>query len=94
MSLQTCSAATAVNGEAGASHVCAVNPSLGSSGHVPREIRTVVMAEGVEGLAKLVWTLRNVVLDQQTSKTFLWKGNTREAEELLSIPVENCILLK
>lgn len=42
------------------------------------------MAEGMDGLAKLVWTLQNVVLDQQASKTFLCQGNTQEAEGLLS----------
>lgn len=53
-------------------------------GHSPKEIRTLVMAEGMDGLAKLVWTLQNVVLDQQASKTFLCQGNTQEAEGLLS----------
>lgn len=51
-----------------------LTPHWGALGHFPKEIRTVVMAEGMDGLAKLVWTLQNVVLDQQASKTIPLKG--------------------
>lgn len=53
----------------------------GALGHFPMEIRTVVMAEGVDGLAKLVWILQNVILDHRHPKAFLWKGNAQEAED-------------
>lgn len=51
-----------------------LTPHWGALSHFPKEIRTVVMAEGMDGLAKLVWTLQNVVLDQQASKTIPLEG--------------------